>query len=248
MEKVHRKSLLYRSGLGFWCVNHVQGCAHGCRYPCYAYLMASRYGRVRDEADWRRPRLVENAVELLERQLTRKRDRVDVVHLCLTTDPFMVGHPEVTTLSLALIARLNAHGVLASVLTKGIPPAELADARYDRRNTVGISLVSLDEDFRRRFEPGTAPYLERIAGLERLHAADCRTLVHIEPYPTPNIVQQEVGPLLEAVAFVDELYFGGWNYSALARSSAERDGFYRSQGRIVRAFCRRHRIRATVEC
>jgi DNA repair photolyase len=54
MEKVHRKSLLYRSGLGFWCVNHVQGCAHACRYPCYAYPMAKRYGRAKDEADWRR--------------------------------------------------------------------------------------------------------------------------------------------------------------------------------------------------
>jgi len=246
MEAVRRKSLLYRSGLGFWCVNHVQGCAHACRYPCYAYLMARHYGRVEDEADWRRPRLVENALELLERQLTRKRDRIEVVHLCLTTDPFMVGHPEVASLSLALIERLNARGVRASVLTKGVLPADLADARYDRGNTVGISLVSLEEGFRRRFEPGAAPYRERIAGLERLHAAGCRTLVHIEPYPTPNIVQQEIRPLLEAVAFVDELYFGGWNYSPLAGASAGRDAFYRSQGRVVRAFCQRHHIRATM--
>ena len=248
METVRRKSLLYRSGLGFWCVNHVQGCAHGCRYPCYAYLMAKHYGRAKDEADWRRPRLVENAVELLERQLTRTRARLDVVHLCLTTDPFMVGHPEVMSLSLTIIGRLNAHGVGASVLTKGVLPAELADARYDRGNTVGISLVSLDEGFRRRFEPFAAPYRERIEALERLHAAGCRTLVHIEPYPTPNIMRQEIGPLLEAVAFVDELYFGGWNYSPLAGASAERDGFYRSQGRVVRAFCQQHRIRVTVEC
>ena len=248
MDKIRRKSLLYRSGLGFWCVNHVQGCAHGCRYPCYAYLMAKHYGRVRDEADWRRPRLVENAVELLERQLARTRARLDVVHLCLTTDPFMMGRPEVMSLSLTIIGRLNAHGVRASVLTKGVLPAELADARYDRGNTVGISLVSLDEGFRRRFEPFAAPYRERIAALERLHAAGCRTLVHIEPYPTPNIMRQEIGPLLEAVAFVDELYFGGWNYSPLAGASAERDLFYRSQGRVVRAFCQQHRIRVTVEC
>jgi len=248
METVRRKSLLYRSGLGFWCVNHVQGCAHACRYPCYAFMMAKHYGRARDEADWRRPRLVENAVELLERQLTRKRERIDVVHLCLTTDPFMVGYSEVTSHSLALIERLNGHGVRASVLTKGVLPAELAGPRYDRGNTIGISLVSLDEGFRRRFEPGAAPYQERIAALERLHAAGCRTLVHIEPYPTSNILRQEVGPLLEAVAFVDELYFGGWNYSPLAGASAERDGFYRSQGRVVRAFCRQHHIRATIEC
>ena len=247
MEKVRRKSLLYKSGLGFWCLNHVQGCAHGCRYPCYASLMARRYGRAKDEADWRRPRLVENAVELLERELSRKRERLGLVHLCLTTDPFMVGYPEVTAASLALIERLNAHGVRASVLTKGVLPLELADARLDRRNVLGISLVSLDESFRRRFEPGAAPYGERIAALERLHAAGCRTLVHIEPYPTPNIVKQDIRPLLEAVAFVDELYFGGWNYSPLAGACADRDAFYREQGRVVRVFCRERRIRGTVD-
>lgn len=248
MDKVRRKSLLYKSGLGFWCVNHVQGCAHACKYPCYAYLMARHYGRAKDDADWSHPRLVENAVELLERQLTRKRGRIEVVHLCLTTDPFMAGYPEVTALSLALIERLNAHGVRASVLTKGILPAELAGAQFDRANTLGISLVSLDEHFRRRFEPGAAPYRERIAALESLHAAGCRTLVHMEPYPTPNIVRQEVGPLLEAVAFVDELYFGGWNYSPLPGAPAEAEAFYRSQGRIVRAFCDQHRIHATIGC
>ena len=248
MDTIRRKSLLYKSGLGFWCVNHVQGCAHGCTYPCYAYLMATHYGRAKDEDDWRHPRLVENAVELLERQLARKRDRIDVVHLCLTTDPFMVGYPEVTLLSMAIIELLNARRVRASVLTKGILPAELADARFDRDNILGISLVSLDENFRGRFEPGAAPYRDRIAALEHLHAAGCRTLVHIEPYPTPNIVRQDVVPLLEAVAFVDELYFGRWNYSPLAGRSAEDEDFYHSQGRIVRAFCRQHHIRATIEC
>jgi DNA repair photolyase len=247
METIRRKSLLYRSGLGFWCVNPVQGCAHGCRYPCYASLMARRYGRARDDADWRRPRLVENAVSLLERELAHIRHRVGAVHLSLTTDPFMVGYPEVTATSLAIIERLNAHGVRASVLTKGVLPLELGEARFDRGNTLGISLVSLDEGFRERFEPGAAPYRERIAALERLHAAGRRTLVHIEPYPTPNIVRQEIGSLLEAVAFVDELYFGAWNYSSLAGAYVRRDSFYREQARAVRAFCRERRIRGTVE-
>lgn len=247
MERIRRKSLLYRSGIGFWCLNHVQGCAHGCRYPCYASLLARRYGRARDEADWRRPRLVENAPELLERELQRKRERLDTVHLCLTTDPFMTGYPEVSALSLSLIERLNAHGVRASVLTKGVLPAALAEPRFDRRNTLGISLVCLDEGFRRRFEPGASPYRDRIAALERLHASGCRTLVHIEPYPTPDILQQEIGPLLEAVAFVDELYFSGWNYSPLPGQPANRRAFYRQQARAVRAFCDHHHIRARID-
>lgn len=251
MESIQRKTLLYRSGLGFWCINHVLGCSHGCRYPCYAYLLARRHGRTRNELEWRRPKVVANAVELLESELEKMkyRTRLERVQLCLTTDPFMVGHPEVASLSLALIERLNAHRVGASVLTKGLLPVELASAPFDRRrNTFGISLVSLDESFRRRFEPGAAPYRDRIAALERLHAAGCRTLVHIEPYPTPAIVQQDVEALLEAVAFVDELYFGGWNYSRLPGTDAERASFYRSQACLVRAFCECRGIRASVGC
>lgn len=251
MESIRRKTLLYRSGLGFWCANHVLGCSHGCRYPCYAYLLARRHGRTRSELEWRRPKLVANAVELLDGELARMRyrTRVERVHLCLTTDPFMVGHPEVTSLSLALVERLNAHRVGASVLTKGLLPPELASAPFDRRrNTLGISLVSLDETFRQRFEPGAARYHDRIAALERLHAAGCRTLVHIEPYPTAAIVRQDLEALLDAVRFVDELYFGGWNYSRLPGTASECQAFYRSQAGVVRAFCARRGIRASIGC
>ncbi len=248
METVRRKTLLYRSNLGFWCINHVLGCSHGCSYPCYAFLMAKRYGRVKGAAEWRRPRLVEDALGLLRRELKRKRSLPDSVHLCLTTDPFMVGQPEVGALSLALIEHLNATGIPASVLTKGLLPVELAETpRFRRDNTLGVSLISLDERFRRRFEPGAAPYRERVAALRRLHQRGCRTRVHIEPYPTPDLVEQEVLPLLEAVGFVDELYFGGWNYSALARRYPDRERFYREQGRLVRGFCREHGISATVD-
>lgn len=72
--------------------------------------------------------------------------------------------------------------------------------------------------------------------------------MHIEPYPTPSIVRQDIGPLLDSVAFVDELYFGGWNYSPLPGTAAECRDFYRAQARIVRAFCGRHHIGATIGC
>lgn len=50
MDTIIRKTLLYRSGLGFHCVNHAQGCGHGCLYPCYAYMMAHSYGRAKTYA------------------------------------------------------------------------------------------------------------------------------------------------------------------------------------------------------
>jgi DNA repair photolyase len=235
--------LLYRSGLGFYCINHVLGCSHGCRYPCYAYLMARHHGRVRSYTQWRRPRIVGNALELLDRELKRRRVLPPEVHLCLTTDPFMVGHPEVGAMSLAIIERLNRSGIPCSVLTKGRLPAELADdRRFPCDNTHGISLVSLDEGFRREWEPVAAPYAERIAALQRLHDAGCRTLAHIEPYPTPRIIEQDLAEILAEVTFVDHIFFGGWNYSSRVSEDGATEAFYRRQRRIMRQFCAQHGI------
>ncbi len=240
---LERKALLYRSGLGFHAANHVLGCSHGCRYPCYAFMIARRHGRIRDYAEWCRPRVVGNALALLDRELGGGRRRPRRVHLCLTTDPFMSGHPEVEALSLAIVERLNRSGVAASLLTKGRLPAELASRRrFPRENSHGISLVSLYEGFRRRFEPGAAPYAERIDALRQLHRAGRRTLVHIEPYPPPALLQQDLGALLEAVSFVDHVYFGGWNYSPLVRRDGATEAFYREQANVVKRFCARHRI------
>jgi len=243
LDRIERKSLLYRSGLGFHCINHVLGCSHGCRYPCYAYLMASHHGRVHDYAEWCRPRIVGNALALLDRELARKRVLPSCVHLCLTTDPFMNGQPEVAAMSLAIIERLNRSGIPSSVLTKGRLPAELADRRrFPCDNTYGISLVALDEGFRREWEPGAAPHAERIAALRQLHDAGRRTLVHIEPYPTPGIFEQDLSEILAEVTFVDHLYFSGWNYNSRVRQDRNAEAFYRRQSSIVRRFCAQHGI------
>ena len=44
MESIKRKSLLYKTGVeyGDYTINIAEGCSHGCKYPCYAMLMAKR--------------------------------------------------------------------------------------------------------------------------------------------------------------------------------------------------------------
>ena len=237
MEEITRKSLLYKSGLGFWCINHVQGCSHGCRYPCYAWMMAHSWGRAETYSDWCRPAIVSDAEDLLSKELKRMRVRPDRIHLCLTTDPCMYGFPDVTALTLRLIEIINSYGISCSTLTKGIMPVELADtSRFKETNTHGISLVSLSEEFRERWEPGAAPYRDRIGALRELHDYGCSTLVHIEPYPTPNIITQSLQELLEAVAFADEIWLGGWNYNDLAIKYPGYKEFYVGQSAILNRF------------
>lgn len=238
MEAITRKTLLYKSGLGFYCINHAQGCSHGCLYPCYAYMMAHSYGRAKTYAEWCSPKLVVNALDLLEKELGRIKRKPDSVHLCLTTDPFMVDYPEIAEMSLKLIALLNSYDVPCSILTKGVLPPELADReRFPAENTHSISLISLSEGFRRRWEPGAAPYADRVRALKYLHDQGRRTQIHIEPYPTPNLLTQDLGELLETVGFADSIYFGGWNYSTEARKYLPFKEFYAEQAKIVRDFC-----------
>ena len=125
---IQRKSMLYKTGVeyGDYTLNFVQGCAHGCRYPCYAFLMKKRFGQVKTYEDWLKPYLVSNTLEILDKEIPRLKDKIMSVQLCFTTDPFMVGYPEIEKMSLDVIKKLNAAGIKCTVLTKGILPVSLA--------------------------------------------------------------------------------------------------------------------------
>ena len=198
-EKIKRSSLLYKTGVeyGDYTINHIQGCAHGCKYPCYAMSMAKRFGKAKTYEEWCEPKLAENALEILDIEIPKLKDKIESVHLCFTSDPFMYGYDEVADMSIAIIKKLNAAGIKCTVLTKGILPLALADLSPE--NEYGITLVSLDEDFRKEMEPNTAPFEERIQALKALHDAGCKTWVSMEPYPTPNFIEQDLETILEAI-------------------------------------------------
>ncbi|WP_347281529.1 radical SAM protein, partial [uncultured Alistipes sp.] len=125
-------------------------------------------------------------------------------------DPFMYEYDEIAQMSLAAIQMLNQADIKCTVLTKGILPIELAN--YSCDNEYGITLISLDEDYRKKMEPYTASYQSRLAAMKALHDAGCKTWVSIEPYPTPNLINQRLDELLEEISFTDKIIFGRTNY------------------------------------
>ena len=167
--------MLYKTGVeyGDYTMNHVLGCSHGCLYPCYAFLMAKRFGKVANYEQWCTPKLVSNALELLDREIPRLKSKIESVQLCFTTDPFMYGYDEICKMSLAAIKKLNAADIRCTILTKGLLPIELSG--LSPKNEYGITLISLDEDFRKRVEPGASVYADRVASLKALHDRGCRT-------------------------------------------------------------------------
>lgn len=234
---IQRKSMLYRTGVeyGDYTINFVQGCAHGCKYPCYAFSMKKRFGQVKTYEEWCKPYLVSNTLQLLDREIPKLRDEIESVQLCFTTDPFMYNYKEIEQMSIAAIRRLNEAGIKCTVLTKGILPMELSELSGE--NEYGITLISLDEDYRIMMEPGAAPYQERLEALKELHDAGCRTWVSIEPYPTPNLIEQDLHKLLEAVSFTDRIIFGRTNYSKVVNSYQGHKDFYNRKAGEVIEFC-----------
>jgi DNA repair photolyase len=202
--------------------------------------MAKRFGKVSSYEDWCIPRLVSNTLDLLDCEIPRYRAKIETVQLCFTTDPFMVGYQEASDMSIAAISKLNAAGIRCTVLTKGLLPIELVEMSDD--NEYGISLISLDEYYRRRTEPGAAPFVDRIRALKDLSEHGSRTWISIEPYPTPNLIQQDLLQILNAVSFVDRIIFGRTNYSKEVSSYTKHRSFYHEQGDIVIQFCKEHSI------
>ncbi|WP_139019525.1 hypothetical protein [Eggerthella sp. HGA1] len=283
---------------GVYALDHVLGCSHGCKYPCNAYLAAKKLGQVGSYEDWCEPKLVENAIELLERELTSaRREPVRRVHVCFAADPFMYGQELVQAATSGVLNLVNRKcDIPVTLLTKGAYPrvhrrplryanGDVVDAVWFERphggslegplhpgNEYGISLSSLDEGFRERWEPGAAPCAERIASLKALHDAGCRTWVSMEPWPSPTILAAATGTrddaaheasygtsiaevlwmmrgfkaldeLLEEVSFVDKITFGRWDYG----SSSEWEDYYNSCTDNVRTFCAVRNIECVIE-
>jgi len=259
VKQIKRKTLLYKTKVeyGDWTINHIIGCMHGCRFPCYAMRMAQKFGWVKNYEDWRMPRIAVNAMELLAKEIPKYKSEIDFVHLCFMSDPFMYDFeeddliPDVRELTLRIIESLNKEGIRVTTLTKGFYPDEILDEkRFLQTNEYGITLVSLNNKFKQKFEPFSAPYEKRIRSLKKLAKAGLETWVSIEPYPTPELdkTADDLETLLEKIKFVNKIIFGKLNYRRLNYNSGSSQvwennhDFYKRKAQKIIDFCKKNDI------
>ena len=127
MEYITRKSMLYKTKVeyGDYTINHVQGCSHGCKYPCYAMMLSKRFGRCSSYEDWCKPKLVKNTLQILDKELPKLKDKIQSIQLCFMTDPFMYNYPEISQMSIDIIDKCNENGIVCTDFTKGLLTNEL---------------------------------------------------------------------------------------------------------------------------
>jgi len=80
---------------------------------------------------------------------------------------------------------------------------------------------------------------DRIDSLKRIHGKGMKTWVSIEPYPTPNMITQDLEKILKSVSFVDRVTFGRLNYNKLVSEYGDQKDFYRKLAEQVVDHCKR---------
>ncbi|GMO53678.1 MAG: hypothetical protein Ta2C_05600 [Candidatus Endomicrobiellum trichonymphae] len=150
MNSIIRKSLLHKTNVeyGDYTINHAEGCSHGCLYPCYAMLMAKRFGKIKIYDDWIKPKIAKNALEILESEIPKYKDKIRFVQLSFTTDPFMCGYNEISEMSYKIIKRLNRENIKCIAITKGILPDKLAT--LSSNNEFGITIITIKDNFQKK--------------------------------------------------------------------------------------------------
>jgi len=146
MEKIIRKTLIYKSNVEYadYCLNHVEGCAHGCTYPCYAMMFKKRCGIVKSYEEWTKPKIVGNCLELIEKEIPKFKNKIHKLFLCFSTDPFMYRVNEVESLTINILRILYEQNISSVLISKGLYPESLIyDPLISKENEYGISVVSL---------------------------------------------------------------------------------------------------------
>ena len=114
--------------------------------------------------------------------------------------------------------------------------------KLSKSNEYGITVVSLDDSFLREYEPNAASVQQRIASLRVLHDAGCKTWVSIEPYPTPNFIEQNIIDILNEVSFCDKIIFGRIHYNKKASEYKNHKDFFNKTAKAVIDFCEERNI------
>jgi DNA repair photolyase len=193
--------------------NPYDGCGHGCDYPCY--VTEAGFTRLTREQFNAGAVLRPNFIANLRADAAAYQavGITEQVTMTFTSDPY---HPGDTQPTRTAIETLIEHGLGVCVLTKGgrRPLRDLNLFRHDR-DAFAVTLISLDDDFCRKWEPKAPLPGARIAGLKRFHEAGIFTWVSAEPVLDPEATLA----MVEATyPFVRLFKIGKVNYSRLAQT------------------------------
>lgn len=213
-----------------YAVNVAYGCHMGCTY-CYG--PKSTY---QSWESWREVRFPKERPLNLVRQQLEKGLRPEGVFISFLTEPLL---PRVRESTEDLAQFLIDQDIKVAISSKS-DICLVAGIRH------GMTIVSMDPEFTRKFEGSNPKPMMRVKALHAMHDSGEYTWASLEPLPCPEIWEQNILKLLREVQFVDFLIMGKWNYDGRADTLEARE-YYRGAVGAFRGFCAEHGIRHHVK-
>ena len=187
VKEIQCKSILTRSGIEGvdYAINPYVGCAHGCAY-CYAVFMKRFTGHTEEWGTFVDVKV--NAAQVLSRQL--KRTNPGNITFGTVTDAYLPLEAEYGITRECLEVLLDYHFPI-SILTKSdLVLRDLDLIKMLKDAEVAFTINTLDEEVRRRFEPGAPPIAARLQALRSLSDAGISTWAFCGPV-LPSITDDE---------------------------------------------------------
>lgn len=198
-------------------INLMAGCPFECRY-CYAQSFRSHPGRGK-------VLFYANTLDLLRRELPRKRKKPEQVYFSTACEPFAPFKRNLESLYEVMKLLLNS-SVFLLISTKSRIPERFLKlfAHYHDLVHVQVGLTTVDDRVRQVLEPNAAPVKERLANIKDLTALDLRAEVRADPLiPELTDTEESFVRLCEEIArcgiekaAASYLFLRGLNYRRLA--------------------------------
>lgn len=207
------KSALSNSRLeSDYALNPYRGCSHGCLY-CYAPFVIREERPWGDFVDVKR-----NIPRILSKELKKKEK--GCVRLGSVTDPYQEAEKEYC-LTRRCLKQLKKKDFPTIVQTKSSLIKRDIDIVQDMDIEVGFTLTSLDDEFRRTFEPDAPAISDRLTAIKELNEEGLDTWVFIGPlFPYLNDSVEDLKRMKETLdsigvkeVYLDKLNMrkGIWN-------------------------------------
>lgn len=186
-------------------VNYYDGCSNGCKY-CYGCLMCERFIENFEYKQWLKPKLVENALEIFEKNLKGARIKGEVFTQSISDSYMAHADKDITGKILELMKKYKFSILLLTKNTSVIRDLDLFKSYRDKMR-VGFTIVLPKTN--RTIEPHSSPVEKRIQVLEELFKEGIHTTVSLEPL-LPNIDVESILDMIEAInPYVHDFVFVG---------------------------------------
>lgn len=176
-------------------MNLYRGCQHGCIY-CDSRSLCYQMNHIFEDIE-----VKENALELLEQALKRKR-KPCMIGTGSMTDPYIPLEEELR-LTRGALELIRDYGFGVSVLTKSTRVLRdldlLADINRRAKAVVQMTLTTHDDRLCRILEPNVSVTSERVAALKAFREAGIPTVVWLDPIlPFLNDTRENITGILES--------------------------------------------------